>query len=61
MGEKLMRKPFWTVEQRESTVTPPLSKPMVSPYYRYKTPYSRETLMERSTHKEQFAMLRPYE
>jgi len=55
-----MLKPFWTVEQRESTVTPPLSKPMVSPYYLYKTPYSREMLMEQSTHKEPFAMLRPY-
>jgi len=59
MGEKSMLKPFWIVGQREFTVTPPLSKLMAFPYYPYKTPYSHETLTERSTHKEQFAMLQP--
>jgi len=60
MGEKSMLKPFWTAELRESTVTPPLSKPTVFPYYHYRTPYSHEMLMGQSTHKEQFAMLQPF-
>jgi len=61
MGEKSMLKPFWIAEQKEFTVIPPLSKLMDFPCYPYKTPYSRETLMELSTHKEPFATLRPYE
>jgi len=61
MGEKSMLKPFWIAEQKEFTVTPPLSKLMDFPCYPYKTPYSCEILMERSTHKEQFATLWPYE
>jgi len=60
MGEKSMLKPFWTVEQRESTATPPLSKPMDFPCYHYRTPYFHETLMGQSTHRELLAMLQPY-
>jgi len=60
MGEKSMLKPFWTVEQRESTATPLLSKTMDSPYYHYRTLYFHEMLMEQSTHKARFAMLQPY-
>jgi len=60
MGEKSMLKPFWIVEQREFTATPPLSKPTDFPYYHYRTPYSHETLMEQSTHKGRFTMLQPF-
>jgi len=49
MGEKSMLKPFWIVEQKESTAILPLSKPTDFPYRHYKTLYSHETLMEQST------------
>jgi len=52
MGEKSMLEHFWIVEQKASTATLLLSKPMASCYYHYRTPFIHETLMARSTPKE---------
>jgi len=56
MGEKSMLKHSWIVEQKASTATLILSKPMTFHYYCCKIPFTHEMLMEQSIQREQFAM-----